>query len=234
MDNLVQWDKIWQMDFNVNKCAVLSITTKRKPSIYTYTMNERPSSWQPRLSWSQYQHQAFVETSHFQGPLQSQSHSGPHQVDAPCSCSTGQEGGIWGTCQTLTGICHMFLVTLHQIGHTNYRENTEIGSQASQMITSVTPASPQCSTSLCGTRWRSNGAFEMLPFFFKIFHGHVNIPLPPIVMVADSQTRCLGHMSTPPQNPGDTLNICCNRTHSMVNVYPSGTVCPAKQYKQKP
>ncbi len=29
--------------------------------------------------------------------------------------------------------------------------------------------------------------------FFKIFHGQVNIPLPPIIMAADNQTRCLHH-----------------------------------------
>ncbi len=32
-----------QMDFNVNKCAVLWITTKRKPSTFTYTMNGKTS-----------------------------------------------------------------------------------------------------------------------------------------------------------------------------------------------
>ena len=36
---LHDWAKTWQMDFNVSKCAVLTITNKRKPSTHDYTMN---------------------------------------------------------------------------------------------------------------------------------------------------------------------------------------------------
>ena len=32
LNKLHRWAKTWQMDFNVSKCAVLSVTTKRKPS----------------------------------------------------------------------------------------------------------------------------------------------------------------------------------------------------------
>jgi len=39
LDTLHQWVTTWQMDFNVSKCAVLSITTNSKPSIYDYVMN---------------------------------------------------------------------------------------------------------------------------------------------------------------------------------------------------
>ncbi len=61
----------------------------------------------------------------------------------------------------------------------------------SQVITGITPASLQCSTDLSGTRWRPEGAFEIPQCFFKIFHGYVNISLPPIITAADNQTRCL-------------------------------------------
>ncbi len=37
----------------------------------------------------------------------------------------------------------------------------------SQVITSITPALLQCSKGLSGTRWRSDGAFEMLPCFLR-------------------------------------------------------------------
>ena len=39
LDKLHEWASTWQMAFNVSKCAVLSITTKRKPSIYHYKMD---------------------------------------------------------------------------------------------------------------------------------------------------------------------------------------------------
>ena len=39
VDTLHQWATMWQMDFNVTKCVVLSITTKKKTSIHDYVMN---------------------------------------------------------------------------------------------------------------------------------------------------------------------------------------------------
>ena len=34
LNKLLSWEKTWQMDFNVSKCAVLSVTTKRNISTY--------------------------------------------------------------------------------------------------------------------------------------------------------------------------------------------------------
>ena len=59
---LHDWAKTWQMDFNVSKYAVLTITNKRKPSTHVYTMNgqEIPRrdkydylgvTIDPKLSW---------------------------------------------------------------------------------------------------------------------------------------------------------------------------------------
>ena len=36
LDTLSQWSKTWLMGFNIGKCAVLTVTRKRKPSICTY------------------------------------------------------------------------------------------------------------------------------------------------------------------------------------------------------
>ena len=41
LNKLHRWAKTWQMDFNVSKCAVLSVTTKRKPSTYGYYMDDQ-------------------------------------------------------------------------------------------------------------------------------------------------------------------------------------------------
>ena len=39
---LAKWSKDWLMDFNVNKCAILSISRKRNPSHFEYTIHGKP------------------------------------------------------------------------------------------------------------------------------------------------------------------------------------------------
>ena len=41
LNKLLSWAKTWQMDFNVSKCAVLSVTTKRNISTYNYFMGSQ-------------------------------------------------------------------------------------------------------------------------------------------------------------------------------------------------
>ena len=41
LNKLLSWVKTWQMDFNVSKCAVLSVTTKRNISTYNYFMGSQ-------------------------------------------------------------------------------------------------------------------------------------------------------------------------------------------------
>ncbi|MEG7522540.1 MAG: hypothetical protein M3H12_05500, partial [Chromatiales bacterium] len=41
LNKLVYWANTWQMDFNVPRCAILSVTTKKKPSIYDYYMENQ-------------------------------------------------------------------------------------------------------------------------------------------------------------------------------------------------
>ena len=38
IDSLSKWSKKWEMDFNVSKCKLISITRKRKPIVYDYTL----------------------------------------------------------------------------------------------------------------------------------------------------------------------------------------------------
>ncbi|KXJ07198.1 putative RNA-directed DNA polymerase from transposon BS [Exaiptasia diaphana] len=40
LNNLSKWANDWQMKFNVSKCHLLSVTNKRKPSNYLYTIND--------------------------------------------------------------------------------------------------------------------------------------------------------------------------------------------------
>ena len=41
LNKLHFWSKTWQMDFNVSKCAIMTVTHKRSPSSYDYTMDDQ-------------------------------------------------------------------------------------------------------------------------------------------------------------------------------------------------
>ena len=42
LNKINDWAQKWQMDFNVDKCLVMSITTKCKPSTFQYSMMNKP------------------------------------------------------------------------------------------------------------------------------------------------------------------------------------------------
>ena len=39
LNKLHTWARVWQMDFNITKCAVVSVTTKKKPFLHDYLMD---------------------------------------------------------------------------------------------------------------------------------------------------------------------------------------------------
>ena len=41
LNKLLYWAKTWQMNCNVSKCAILSVTTKRNISAYDYFMGSQ-------------------------------------------------------------------------------------------------------------------------------------------------------------------------------------------------
>ena len=45
LNKLLYWAKAWYMDFNVSKCAVLSVTSKRNILAYDYYMGRQQIPW---------------------------------------------------------------------------------------------------------------------------------------------------------------------------------------------
>ena len=41
LEKLVEWSNTWQMEFNVDKCAIMNITTKRNKSVFDYSMKSQ-------------------------------------------------------------------------------------------------------------------------------------------------------------------------------------------------
>jgi len=39
LDKLVEWVKLWQMEFHPDKCEIISITRKKKHTKYPYTLH---------------------------------------------------------------------------------------------------------------------------------------------------------------------------------------------------
>ena len=40
LDNLLIWSNTWQMRFNTSKCKILSVTNKRSPALFSYSLGE--------------------------------------------------------------------------------------------------------------------------------------------------------------------------------------------------
>ena len=41
LDTMVEWSKAWRLRFNADKCEVLSVTRKRSPQVYSYSLDGR-------------------------------------------------------------------------------------------------------------------------------------------------------------------------------------------------
>ena len=93
LNKLLSWAKTWQMDFNVSKCAILSVTTKRNISAYNY-MYFMGSQQIPRtdnqdylgvtintkLSWQPHINKVQNKASKTLGLLKRTLHAAPPQV----------------------------------------------------------------------------------------------------------------------------------------------------------
>ena len=91
LNKLLSWAKTWQMDFNVSKCAVLSVTTKRNISTYNYFMGSQQIprtdnqdylgvTINTKLSWQPHINKVQNKASKTLGLLKRTLHAAPPQV----------------------------------------------------------------------------------------------------------------------------------------------------------
>ncbi len=208
------WTMTWTFSFNRPRCGrwtsmstsvqyfplfFLLITTKRKPSIFTYTCTMNGENVpradnhgylgvtiNPRLSWN------------LQGPFQGRSHSGPHQADTPCSWAAPQvkksayEALVRRTLEYATCAWSPY-------NNVDIQTIERIQQAAARFISGDYQRHSSITVMLNRLQWDTQGIRRHLQdatMFFKIYHhdhSHVNILLPPIIMAADNRTRCLHH-----------------------------------------
>ena len=91
LNKLLSWAKTWQMDFNVSKCAVLSVNTKRNISAYNYFMGSQQIprtenqdylgvTINTKLSWQPHINKVQNKASKTLGLLKRTLHAAPPQV----------------------------------------------------------------------------------------------------------------------------------------------------------
>ena len=91
VNKLLSWANTWQMYFNVSKCAVLSVTTKRNISAYNYFMGSQQISCtdnqdylgvtiNTKLSWQPHINKVQNKASKTLGLLKRTLHAAPPQV----------------------------------------------------------------------------------------------------------------------------------------------------------
>ena len=88
LNKLLSWAKTWQMDFNVSKCAVLSVTTKRNILTYNYFMgsqhiprtDNQGVTTNNKISWQPHINKVQNKASKTLGLLQRTLHAAPPQV----------------------------------------------------------------------------------------------------------------------------------------------------------
>ena len=181
LNKLLSWAKTWQMDFNVSKCAVLSVTTKRNISTYNYFMGSQQIprtdnqdylgvtintkfSWQPHINKVQ------NKASKTLGLLKRTLHAAPPQVRhtayevivrptlefAACAWAPHTKTGIQ-TIERVQRSAARFVAV-------DYRRTSSVSLYTRRRIRDAT-------------------------MFFKIHHGLMHISLPVIITTADARTR---------------------------------------------
>ena len=185
------WARTWQMDFNVTKCAVLSITTKRKPSLHNYLMDGQQiprndnqeylgATINTKLSWTPHISKVKTKANRMLGLIRRTLHAAPQQVRKQAYEALVRPTQEYATCawspHTKTGI-----QTVEQVQRTAARY--VIGDY--RRTSSVTAMLKKLEWDTLHTR----RILRDMTMFYKVYHGHVGIPFPSHIQAADKRTR---------------------------------------------
>ena len=116
LTHLHNWSNDWQMSFNIAKCKLLSITNKRKPSIYTYNLGSEQINFnRDYTEVLRCDHQQQIALGR---PLQHHAPQGKQNI-RHCqkiveTLRTGcEEKSLRGTSETTDGICFFSMESTH-------------------------------------------------------------------------------------------------------------------------
>ena len=186
LQTLAEWSSNWLMDFNVKKCAILSITRKRSPFLFQYSIFGQPLSRVDHhdylgvsishdLRWNDHCHQTIKKANRTLGLLR--------RTLRPCTKEVKKRAyetlvrprleyaaEVWNP-HTTTGVNNLEQVqrAAARFIYADYRRTTH-----------VTPLINQIG-------WESLHVRRLLAqtsTFFKIHHNLVNISFPPCVQPA--------------------------------------------------
>ena len=191
LNKLLSWAKTWQMDFNVSKCAVLSVTTKRNISTYNYFMGSQQIpridnqdylgiTINTKLSWQPHINKVQNKASKTLGLLKRTLHATPPQVRQTAYDVLVRPTLEFATCawapHTKTGI--------QTIGR--------VQRSAARFVTGDYRRTSNVSDMCTNLMWNSlytRRRIRDATMFFKIHHGLMHISLPVIMTTADARTR---------------------------------------------
>lgn len=188
---LAEWSRVWLMEFNINKCAVLSISRKRSPSHFQYTIFGQPLSKVDQydylgitiakdLRWNSHCHTTIRKANRTLGLLR--------RTLAPCSRDVkarAYESLVRPRLEYASQVWNPPTTTLVNQLEQVQRAAARFVSADYRRTTHVTPL-------ITNLGWDSLHVRRLLNqgvMFYKIHHNLVNIPFPPCVIPATYFSR---------------------------------------------
>ena len=193
LNKLHTWARVWQMDFNITKCAIVSVTTKKKPFIHDYLMDGQQIprcenqdylgvTINHKLSWKPHITKIKNKANRTLGLIRRTLHAAPQQVRKQAYEARVRPTLEYATCA--------------------WAPHTKLDIQAVEQVQRA------AARYVCGDYRRRSSVTAMInriewdtlhtrrtlrdqTMFYKVYHGQVGISLPPSIYAADNRTRCL-------------------------------------------
>ena len=191
IEKLHKWAITWQMDFNISKCAILTITNKRTPIIYPYMMNNvliprveqhdyLGVTLDRRLSWKPHITKVCTKANRTLGLVKRTLHAAPKQVRKVAYETLVRPSLEYATCawSPHTQASNKKVEKVQRIAARfvsgDYRRDSSVTSMCKQL------------------NWdtlEKRRSLRDMVLFHKIHHGHVRIAMPETLCAADHRTR---------------------------------------------